>query len=177
MLSIVHEAAPELAHPTFLEQYAATHRFRLGRPGAITIAPDGGRIYFLRSTARSFVRDLFAFEVASGKEHPVVTAQQILGQAEEQLSRAELARRERMRLTDRGIAGYGLSPDGQTLLVPLSGKLYLLDRNGGSARALDSKGGAPIDPAFSSDGRSIACVRDGDLYVHDVASGGERKLT
>jgi dipeptidyl-peptidase-4 len=44
-------------------------------------------------------------------------------------------------------------------------------------RELASSAGFPTDPRFSPDGRSIAVVREGDLYVIDVASGRERRLT
>jgi dipeptidyl-peptidase 4 len=166
-----------LEHPQFLEQYAATHRFRLGRPAAITVAPDGGSVLFLRSGARSFVRDLWSFDVEAKSERVLVTAGQLLGSEEESLSLEELARRERQRSADRGIATYALSADGRTILIPLSQKLYLFDRTARTARAISSAGGPPIDARLSPDGRSIAAVRDGDLWVHELASGLERRLT
>lgn len=167
--------------PNFLEQYAVTYRFSQGSPNGFRITPDDATVLFLRSGARTFVNDLYALDVATGQERVLLTADAILGGGTEELSPEERARRERMRLAARGITSFDLSPDGATLLVPLSGRLFLVDRahvgETGAIRELASTAGAPTDPRFSPDGRSIACVRDGDLYVIDVASGSERRLT
>jgi dipeptidyl-peptidase 4 len=161
----------------FLRQYAATLRFSLGRPRTFTVAPDGGSVLFLRSGPRSFVQDLYEFDCAAGKERVLLTAQQVLGGAEEHLTPDERARRERMRLATRGIAGYELSEDGTKLLVPLSGRLFVIDRKSGESKELESKGGAALDPRLSPYGSLVACVRDGEVYVTDIESGAERKLT
>jgi len=44
-------------------------------------------------------------------------------------------------------------------------------------RELSSSAGFPTDPRFSPDGTKIAVVREGDLYVIDVAGGQPRRLT
>jgi dipeptidyl-peptidase-4 len=161
----------------FLRQYAATLRFSLGRPRSLTLAPNGSAVLFLRSGPRSFVQDLYEFDCASGKERVLLTAQQVLGGGEEHLTAEERARRERMRLATRGIAGYELSEDGTKLLVPLSGRLFVVDRKSGESKELQSKGGAALDPRLSPMGSLVACVRDGEVYVTDIESGAERKLT
>jgi dipeptidyl-peptidase-4 len=167
--------------PAFLEQYAVTYRFALGAPNGFRITPDDRTLLFLRSGPRTFVNDLYAMDVQTGEERVLLTADAILGGGAESLSPEERARRERMRLAARGITSFDLSPDGATILVPLSGRLFLVDRahvgQDGAIRELTSSAGAPSDPRFSPDGRSIAVVRDGDLYVIDVASGAERRLT
>lgn len=174
-----HEGArigPPLADPAFLEQFAATYRFRAGTPTGITPTPDGKAVLFLRSGPRSVVQDLYEFDVATGAERVLLTAEAILQGGEEKLSAEELARRERMRMTSRGIASYSLSKDGRTILVPLSGKLFLVDRATAKVREVGSGAGFPIDPRFSDDGSKIGCVRDGKLCVIDVATGVERIL-
>lgn len=60
---------------TFLGQSAATGGFNLGRPTAIEVAPDGKTVLFLRSGARTFVRDLYELDVATGKERVLLTAE------------------------------------------------------------------------------------------------------
>jgi dipeptidyl-peptidase-4 len=161
----------------FLKQYAATYRFSLGHPAAIKITRDGDAILFLRSGPRSFVRDLYEFDVAKGTERLLASAEQILQGKEEELTAEELARRERSRLAARGIAAFDVSGDGRRVLVPLSGSLYVLERASGKSRELKSTAGVPIDARLSPDGNSIACVREGDLYVMDIASGAEQRLT
>ena len=170
-------AAPPLADPTFLERYAETFRFTHGRPTSIRVTDDGQAVLFLRSGPRSFVRDLYEFDTATGVERVLATADQILGGADEQLTPEELARRERMRLAARGIASFDISDDGRQVLAPLSGHLYVIDRASGKTRKLAAEGGFPIDPRFSPDGRSVSCVRNGELYAIDLASGHQRQLT
>lgn len=165
-----------IADPAFLEQFAATYRFGAGTPRGFTIAPDGKSVLFLRSGPRSVVQDLFEYDVSTGSERVLLTADQILKGAEENLSPEEKARRERMRMSSRGIAGYALSKDGTTILVPLSGKLYLVDRVSGKVRDVGTEKGFPIDPRLSVDGRRVGCVRDGALCVIDAATGQERIL-
>ncbi len=161
----------------FLRQYAATLRFSLGRPRAVTVTPDGSAVLFLRSGPRSFVQDLYEFEVASGKERVLLTAEQVLGGSEEQLTPEERARRERMRMATRGISGYELSEDGTKLVVPLSGRLFIVDRASGRSTEVKSSAGSPMDPHLSPDGKLLACVRDSEVYVTELASGEERKVT
>lgn len=161
---------------SFLRQYASTYRFRLGRPTSIQVAPAGDAVLFLRSGPRSFVQDLYSFDAATGRERVLLTAERILRGAEEKLSAGEKARRERMRLAARGIASYQLSKDGARLLVPLAGRLFVVERASGAVAELEAAAGA-LDPRFSPDARQVAYVRDGDLYVTDVATGAERRLT
>jgi len=167
----------ELTNVAFLEQYASTYRFRAGTPVSITPTPDGKSVLFLRSGPRNRVQDLYEFDVASGTEKVVLTAEQILGGGEEKLTAEELARRERMRMASRGIASFGLSKDGSKLLVPLSGKLYVVERATSKITEIRSESGFPIDAKFSPDGTKVAVVRDGNVFVHDLASGTETQLT
>ena len=162
---------------SFLAQFAATSRFRRGRPVSIAWTPDDRSVLFLRSGPRSFVQDLWQYDVATGRERVILTADSLLGGGKEELSVEELARRERQRQTARGIASFQLSRDGRRILVPLSDRLFVVERVGGAVRELKGGAGAPIDPRFSPDGSRIACVRDHDLYVTDVATGTERRLT
>lgn len=163
--------------PGFLEQYTATQAFRLGRPTSIQLSPQGETVLYLRSGPRSFERDLWAFDPQLGDERVLLTAQQILDGGDEILTAEEAARRERLRLTARGIASYRLSADGRTILVPLSGRLFVVERATGAVVELPSDGGHPIDPRFSPDGSQVAVVRDGDLWVIDVQSRSQRRLT
>ncbi|MEL7059547.1 MAG: DPP IV N-terminal domain-containing protein [Acidobacteriota bacterium] len=160
---------------SFLRQYAETFRFRLGAPSAVQITPNGDAVLFLRSGSRDFVRNLYLFDPATGEERRLLTAGDILGGAEEELTDEEKARRERMRLAARGIAGFSLSSDGETLLAPLSGRLFLVRWRTGAVRELPVAGGFPIDPRLTPDDRRVVYVAGGDLYVIDVAPDGEEQ--
>jgi len=158
-------------------QYSETWRFRLGAPESVRVTPDGREVLFLRSGARDFVRDLYAFDVAAGSERRLLTSADLLGGAEESLTVEERARRQRLRLSARGIATYQLSPDGARILFPLSGRLYVYERASQRVRALTDDGGPPLDSRWSPDSGHVACVRGGELHVIDASSGAQRRLT
>jgi dipeptidyl-peptidase-4 len=162
----------------FLDQYAATRRFQAGLPTTIRVTPGSEAVLFLRSGPRDFVQSLYEFDVASGKERVLLRAEDIQSRSgEEKLSAEERAHRERQRISSRGIVAYKLSEDGNRILVPLGGRLFLLDRETGDRTELKGSPGFPIDPQLSPDGHKAACVRNGDLYVIDVDSGREQRLT
>src|SRR5262245_2679298 len=163
--------------PGFLEQYALPKGFTLGLPRKVRVSPGADAVLFLRSGPRDYVQDLYSFDPATGAARVLVTVDAILGTAEENLSPEELARRERTRTTSRGIVSYELSEDGTKILVPLSGRLFIVDRASGAVKEVRSRAGYPIDPQLSRDATRLACVRDGELYVTELASGAERRLT
>jgi dipeptidyl-peptidase-4 len=176
--AVAHPVAVRVANEDFLRQYAETYRFSLGRSRSATVTPDGSAVLFLRSPPRSFVQNLYEFDCKTGSERVLLTAEQVLGGGEETLSEEEKARRERQRLAARGIASYDLSKDGSKILVPLSGKLFVIDRKSGKSREIKtSSTGFPIDPTFSPDASMLACVREGEVFVTDLESGSERKIT
>ncbi len=64
--------------PGFLDQYAATYHFRLGRPGGIRPTPDGEAILFQRSGPRSFEQALYELDVSTSRERVLITADELL---------------------------------------------------------------------------------------------------
>lgn len=160
-----------------LERYSLTYRFRHGHPVVAAFLGDGD-VLFRRSPPDSFVADLYRFRRADGEITRLLGADDLLDGRGEVLSDEEKARRERMRVTSRGITTVRLAPSGGALLLPLSGRLHLVELDEGlRARALTPEGRTYIDARFAPDGRSISVVRDGDLYLIDVDSGRERRLT
>ena len=181
VLTMILSTLPALAdgaHSDFLRQYAETFRFRNGRPSSIEITPTGDAVLFLRSEARSPVRNLYLFDPANGDERQLLTAEKLLGDGQEILTAEEKARRERMRISARGIATFSLSDDGERILAPLSDRLFVVERRGGRVREIETGNlGFPIDPRFSPDATRLAFAVDGDLYVADVEGGAPRRLT
>ncbi len=157
----------------FLRAFAETRAFLLGRPSRIQIAPGGEAVLFLRSGPRDPTLGLFELTVADGTTRELVTPAQL---GAEIISDDEKARRERMRITERGFTSFSLSPDGAQVMLPFSGRLFLFERRTGRSRELPVPGSA-IDPRFSPDGRRIAFVSNHDLHVVDVDGGSPRQLT
>lgn len=170
----VKPQSQEPAREDLLRQYAETWRFRNGQPAEPSVTPEG-TVLFLRSGPRSFVRSLWELDPATGAERELLTAEGLLGGAEGELSADEKARRERMRQAERGITSYALSDDGRTLLVPLSGRLFAVDR-AGKGREIPGTEGS-IAPRLSPDARHVAFARGGNLWVATLGEAKARQLT
>ncbi|HTL37197.1 MAG TPA: prolyl oligopeptidase family serine peptidase [Kofleriaceae bacterium] len=153
-----------------LADAAETYNFKLGRPSPVGVTPDGA-VLFRRTPPRSFAADLFELDTKTGQVKTLLSA----SAGEENLSDAEKARRERSRTATRGIVSVDVSADGRWVMAPLAGKLLVVDRTTGAKRELDP-GGAD-DPHMSPDGARVGFVRDGSVWVLDVAGGAPRQLT
>ncbi len=162
---------------SFLRQWALTRGFSLGRPRNITVTPSGDAILFLRSEPRSVVHNLYSYDVATGKERVLLTADRLLGGADEKLSAEEKARRERMRQSARGIVSYSLSEDGTKILVPLGSKVFLYDRVKDTSTQLPISPGAIIDPRLSRAGNWMGWVRDDNLWAMPLSQPQEVQIT
>lgn len=167
---------------TFLRDFAATRGFTLGRPTGAKPSPDGKTVYFLRARGpRDARQELCEFEVATGETHRLLTPEDVLGggaNGGEKVSAEEKARRERQRVTAGGFTSFELSRDGSFVLLPLNGKLYVLRVATGIVSEVSPTGVNDIvDPKLAPDGRSVAYVRGGDLYVLELAAHAERRVT
>jgi dipeptidyl-peptidase-4 len=173
-------AAPKTASVRALEDdpalisYVETRNYRLGQPVQPKATPDGNTVVYLQSGPRSDVRELIALDVASGKTRTLATSAS-LAAGPSTLSREEAAERERKRITAKGIASYLLDEAGRTAIVALSGKLYAIDVASGAAHALGGTG--QTDPQPSPDGKRVASVIGGELFVQPLMSGSPRAVT
>jgi dipeptidyl-peptidase-4 len=161
----------------YLRDHAETRGFMLGRPVAAKPTPDGKAVLFLRAQARVPTLRLYEFDVATGRTRELLTPEQVLKGATEHLSAEEKARRERMRVSVGGITSFQLSDDGSLILVSLSGKLYVVERKGDGVRELPTGPGTILDPKLGPDGKSVAYVRDHDVYVLDLVAQKESPVT
>ncbi|MEU9888259.1 prolyl oligopeptidase family serine peptidase [Sphaerisporangium sp. NPDC051011] len=160
---------------SFPRLYARTRRFSLGVPRGFTIAPDGGRVVFLRSRSGTDpVTCLWELDISSGAERLLVDPAD-LGAADEDLPAEERARRERAREQAGGVVAYSSDSALSSAVFALSGGLYLADLASGAVRRLDTEG-AVIDPRLSPDGAHVAYVSGGALRVRAVATGEDRAL-
>ncbi|WP_158218797.1 alpha/beta fold hydrolase [Roseateles aquatilis] len=146
------------------------------------ISPDGAWVSYLRPSATdSDQLELWAQPAAGGAPRKLVSAAEVLGGRSQQLTEAERMALERKRITQGGITSYQwCGPSGKTLLFPLSGDLYLvrLTEQGPKAQRLTNDEQVPEqDPTCSPDGRQIAYVKGGDLWVQPLDGGAARALT
>lgn len=156
---------------SFPRRSARTQRFTSGAPRAFTVAPDGSRVVFLRSSSGTDrANQLWVLDVAEGRERPAADPAVLLRGATERLSAAERARRERSREGGAGIVGYATDMAVELASFTLSGRLFTAELRAGTARELRVPGPV-IDPRPSPDGRLVAYVAGGALRV--VGAGGE----
>jgi dipeptidyl-peptidase-4 len=159
-----------------LRDLVETRNFTRGMPTGIKFTPDGRQVLFLRSGPRDDKRALYEFDLGSGATREILSASKLLGSASEELTAAEKARRERMRLTASGLASYELAKDGRQLLLPLSGKLFVYNRATGASRDLAAATHA-IDPQWAPDSRHVAYVRDQNVFAIDSTTQRELAIT
>ncbi|GAB2950511.1 prolyl oligopeptidase family serine peptidase [Streptomyces heilongjiangensis] len=162
---------------SFPRRHARTQRFSLGAPRAFSVAPDGSRVVFLRSSSGTDrANKLWVLDLPEGAERVAADPLALLGGSSEELSAEERARRERSREGGAGIVGYATDAAVELASFALSGRLFVAELRAGTARGLDVPGPV-IDPRPSPDGRHVAYVTGGTLRVVEAEGGGDRALT
>lgn len=143
----------------------------------VSLSPDGELVAFLRAREDDAnVQDLWAAPTGEGEPYKLIDARALVPDAGE-LSEAEKARRERMRISARGVVDYSWDEQGRYILAPLEGDIFLASRADGSVRRLTETEADEIDAKVSPNGNFVSFVRDQDLVVHDLATGRERAVT
>ncbi len=147
-------------------------------PISLKFSPDGEYISFLKGSESDFEQlNLWVYRISDGTESLLVEASS-LAEDHRILSDEEKARRERRRITQRGIIEYYWSPIGDSLIFPLDGNLfhYKIDNSSPIVQLTDSDT-FETDIRFSPDGKFLSFVREKDLYVIDLASAQTVQLT
>ncbi len=171
-------ATPELS----LESVVTHPLPGMAIPGAIAWSPDDRLITYLYSPDRGLMRQLYAFDPASG-ERQLLLAPVDGGATEENMSLEEQLRRERLRQRELGVTQYVWARRTNRILVPLRGDIYVQDGLDAPLRKIvDSNGVPALNPQLSPDGNSVAYVQDSELYVvsiDDASTGNAapRQLT
>ncbi|GAA4860240.1 prolyl oligopeptidase family serine peptidase [Pseudonocardia benzenivorans] len=155
---------------SFPRRQARTRRFTLGAPRGAVVSPDGGRVAFLRSRGGTDpVTCLWSLDLDSGEERLVADPRALEAAGnEEDLPPQERARRERLREQAGGIVAYATDRPVTMAAFALSGRLYVAEfASGLSPRLIDTPPGV-VDPRPDPQGRRVAFVAGGALYVHDL---------
>ena len=143
----------------------------------VSLSPDGELVAFLRSRQDDVdVLDLWAAPTGDGEPFKLIDARALVPDAGE-LSEAEKARRERMRISQRGVVEYSWDEQGRYILAPLEGDIFLASREGGVVRRLTETVADEIDAKVSPRGNFVSFVRDQDLVVLDLNGDQETAVT
>ena len=156
--ALVSNATARAAEPLSLEAIFAEEGHARA-PSEIAWTEDGSRVSFLWS--KEGKRDLWSMAPETDREPAVLLRAGELEDGEREIT----------------LKDYVWSPDGKALLFQVAGDLYhyrLADR---ALRRLTTPSTKNEDPRFSPDSSTVAFVRDADLWLVDVASAKERRLT
>jgi dipeptidyl-peptidase-4 len=138
------------------------------RPLQLAWSPDGSRLVYVwdGGSGSGGGKDFWSLDPATGRSE-VLARLAGLGEGDKALD----------------VDAFSWSPQGGSLLLLAKGDLYLLPldqqagKKGAKLRRLTRTEAEEADARFSPDGRRIAFTRNLDLYVLDVASGQETRLT
>ncbi len=175
LTALPHFALSAAAAPT-VERLVSLPKLDGTAPARPTWSPDSSRVAFLWNDHGMPFLDLWV--VGLDQETPqrltylAPPAEELLGPGDD-LS-LEALRQRAGRLQQRGISDLVWHPDGQSLFLVLEGGLVQLDPASGQSRSLGPGGGSL---SVSPDGRWLALLRQGDLWVKDLQAGGQHQLT
>ena len=166
----------QAASGSFPRRYAATQRFTLGAPRSFSIAPDGSRVLFIRSSAGDDpVGALWQLHLDDGTEQCVADPRALGAADDAELPPEERARRERARESASGIVGYATDRAVRAAVFTLGGQIYLVDLLTAQASAVATAPPATA-PRLSPSGEWISFVRDRALWVIRPDGSDERRL-
>ena len=143
-------------------------------PTTFRFTHDGKALYFLASEGAAVERSLVREDVATGERQLIARPPQ--EGATTGLTSEEVLRRERRRIQEKGITLYGLAAEADVAVFDWRGDVYLA-RAGKEPSRLTETSSSEIDPQVSPDGTRVAFARDGELYVMDLATRAETRLT
>ncbi len=139
-------------------------------------SPSGATLAYLRTDGRGSDHELWLYNPTTRRSSFFLRASD-LREGEEIVSPEERMLRERTRGARGGITSFFWSPDGGSVFIPLSGDLFKVEVSRKAITHVLNTPEAEFDPKVSPDGKHVAFVRDGELYVRNLATGVEKKLT
>jgi dipeptidyl-peptidase-4 len=161
---------------SFPRQQARTRRFSLGVPRNFVIAPDGGRVVFLRTRSGTDQSTcLWQVDTDGGAERLVVDPSALVHGADDEVPAEERMRRERAREASGGIVRFSTNREATRVAFDVAGRIYVVELLAGGATELPASGRA-IDPRVDPTGSVVAYVEAGALHAVQVDGGGPRAL-
>lgn len=177
LAAVLALSSPALAEKLTPERIFADPSLNGPTAKGVALSPDGKRVTYLKGKPEAAnVQDLWAADVKGGEPYRLIDSA-VLSSGAKELSEAEKARRERARVSARGIVEYSWDRQGRFILVPLDGDLYLDSVADGKVTRLTETPGDEVDAKVSPKGGYVSYVRDQNLYIKALAGGAETALT
>jgi dipeptidyl-peptidase-4 len=173
----IKNSANQTNTPLSIERIYSSPSLNGQTPKSLTLSPDGSRVTYLQGKSDNVNQyDLWEYNLKN-KENKLLVDSQALFSGKEVLSNEEKARRERQRIYGLGIMEYKFSNDGKAVLFPLNGDIYYYHLEAQSAKLLTETTDFETDVKFSPKGNYISFIRGENIFVLNIESGKERKLT
>ncbi len=147
--------------------------------GAVTanvqFSPQGDRLSFLKPKADNFeVLDLWEYNLKTGQPSLLVDSNSLkFGE----LSEEEKARRERQRISQKGIIEHFWSNDGHHLVFPAGGDLYVYNLGEKKLSPLTHDKANAVDVRFSPKDTYISFIKKQNLVFVNSKSGKQYSVT
>lgn len=175
-VGVVATTQPASTGVPSLERLYSLPRLIGTAPIAPAWSPDSAKIAFLWNDEGTNFYDVWLLDVANPEPRRLTRFPRptVADTGDEVARRQAATRAER----DPGVTSVAWHPDGARLLVSLAGDLYFVTP-GAEPQRLTSTPAPESRAAFDRAGRNLAYLREGDLWIHDLASPGAapRRLT
>jgi dipeptidyl-peptidase-4 len=171
-------AKPTPALPFPIEAIAVVPAPGLALPNNFQFSQDDRQVSYLFGEGEQPIQQLYALDIATGAIS-IQVAPPDGGVNEANLSPEEELRRQRQRSLAVGLTQYSRAEQGERILVPLQGDIYVQDGAGQPLRKIVDNAGKPpaITPTLSPDGHYVAYVQDGEIYAIHAEGGNPWKVT
>ena len=143
-------------------------------------APDGSCITFLHPEARNASKlSIWRFDLATNQLKEWISAPT---EPDENQSSTEFEQndRERKRQFNQGIADYSWHPDGQSIIVPLGGQVFLIETEqvkNPRWKALTEPENRATAAQLSPKGSFISFVEDNNLHIKRIDESTSKSIT
>ncbi|RMF11287.1 MAG: S9 family peptidase [Alphaproteobacteria bacterium] len=183
LISLVAIAIPMLEAPPAeattqltLERLFADPPLVGNLPRAIQFSHDGQRLGYLKTRyGATAEQEFWVMEVATGQAHQVFSLSDLL--QDKTLHTRSVAAALTQHPNRIKLATFRWVPGDQAILFTLEGDLFLFDLEKARPRALTDTRAAEQATRFAPDHRHLSYVRDGNLYLLDMATRQEWQLT
>jgi dipeptidyl-peptidase-4 len=141
----------------------------------LQFSPNGDRLSFLKPKKENYeILDLWEYDVKTGAPQMLVDSNSLkFGE----LSEEEKARRERQRISQKGIVEYFWAHDGKSLVFPAAGELYLYTLNEKKLSPLAKGISNAVDVKFSPKDTYVSFVYNQNLMILNPATSKKYAVT
>ncbi len=169
--------APEAIEPISIDRIFSAPSLKGEVSKHLQYAPDGKSVTYLKAKASDQNRyDLWQYRIEQNEHRMLVDSASIFA-GKEELSDEEKARRERQRVYGSGIMEYVFSNDGNFIVFPINGDLYLYDVNKAESSQLTNDKDFETDVKFSPKGGFVSFIKNNDIYTIDIKTKQQKQLT